>query len=204
MRRDAALLALLGLGAALYLAYQDSARAAIDYSPIFPEDATMPQDAGTGAEATAPTLDSRVAAMLATIREFESGGNYSILFGGRLFDGFADHPRTRIWFYDARRAGPRGAPNNYTTAAGAYQFLSTTWDTLARRLRLPDFSPESQDAAAAEYLRELGAVDALARDDVAGAFNLASRAWASLPGSTAMQNPKSMAAALDAYNSALV
>jgi lysozyme len=41
-----------------------------------------------------------------------------------------------------------------STAAGAYQFLASTWDDLKRKLNLPDFGPHSQDLAAQELIRE--------------------------------------------------
>lgn len=63
---------------------------------------------------------------------------YNELYGGGSFDNFADHPRQSIPLGDGR----------YTTAAGRYQFLSSTWDDEAKRLGLRDFSPTSQDAAA--------------------------------------------------------
>lgn len=118
------------------------------------------------------------AAMLLTIRSAEgtAGRNgYRTLFGGGLFDSLADHPRQRI----TRMSN--GKPIT-SSAAGAYQFLERTWDRIALRLGLPDFSEASQDAAALELIREAGALG----DVDAGRFELAVRKirkiWASLPG----------------------
>lgn len=93
-------------------------------------------------------------------------------FGGRLFNGYADHPRVSI------------AAGGYTsTAAGAYQFLSRTWDECAKALQLPDFTPRSQDLAAVFLIRRRGAL----ADAMAGRLDAAiakcAREWASLPGS---------------------
>ena len=68
----------------------------------------------------------------------ESGGRYDILFGGRRFTDFSHFPD-----WEGKRFG--GAT---THAAGRYQFEPETWKECAARLRLPDFSPASQDAAA--------------------------------------------------------
>ncbi|QCC05202.1 muramidase [Cupriavidus necator H16] len=118
------------------------------------------------------------AAFLLTIRTGEgTAGNdgYRMLFGGGKFDSFADHPRQVV------TALSNGKPIS-SSAAGAYQFLRRTWDTLAARLGLTDFSPASQDAAALELIREAGALG----DVDAGRFALAVRKvrkiWASMPG----------------------
>lgn len=123
--------------------------------------------------------NKNVQAMLRVIRSGEgtSGPNgYRTLFGGGLFDSYADHPRQRI----TRKLGGR---NITSTAAGAYQFLSSTWDETARIMKLPDFSPRSQDLGA---LGRIAARGALA-DVKAGRFDSAikkiAQEWASMPGS---------------------
>lgn len=140
--------------------------------------------------------DQRLAAFLAMIRQFESSDDYSVIFGGQHFSDFSQHPRIRVYFTD-----PRTGRQNWSDAAGAYQFISTTWAILAARLGLTDFSPESQDAAAVELLREVGALASLNAGDFKSAVARASTQWASLPGSTAMQNPQTYQAALDTFNS---
>jgi len=118
------------------------------------------------------------AAFLMMIRTAEGtagADGYRTMFGGGLFDSFADHPRRVV------TAMSGGRPIS-SSAAGAYQFLRRTWDKLAARLGLPDFSPASQDAAAIELIREAGALG----DVDAGRFALAVRKvrkiWASMPG----------------------
>lgn len=116
-----------------------------------------------------------VQALLRVIRTGEgtAGVNgYRTLFGGRLFDGYTDHPRITV------------KSSGYTsTAAGAYQMLASTWDETKRVMGLPDFSPRSQDLAALGRIAARGALD----DAKAGLFESAirkiSREWASLPGS---------------------
>lgn len=116
-----------------------------------------------------------VAAFLAVIRRGEGTADslgYRRLVGGQLFEGYADHPRIRVFI---ARLG------QVSTAAGAYQFLESTWDEVAGKLGLPDFSPASQDLAAVERLRYRRAL----ADVIAGRFDDALRKvsweWASLP-----------------------
>ena len=67
---------------------------------------------------------------------------YRRIVGGELFTDFSDHPRKL-------KSGIFASGKEWkSTAAGAYQFLATTWDECKAALDLPDFSPESQDKAA--------------------------------------------------------
>lgn len=200
MNQSTLLLALGGI-AALALASQAGAnvwQSGADPSPpLYPG----PDEATAAAAAdeimNQPTLDNRVSAMLATIRRFESRGDYSIIYGGGRFDDFSQHPR---------RAIPINLPGyegKKSTAAGAYQINAPTYDDFAPSLGVTDFSPASQDALALAILQRTGAYDALLQGDIAGAFRLASSRWASLPGSTAQQHPQSETAALSIFDQML-
>lgn len=163
-------------------------------------DAQRPADApaapGRLGELERALRNRNVRAMLATIRHAEgtaSDNGYRMLFGGDLFEGFADHPRVVV----ARLS--RGRPLR-STAAGAYQILARTWDSL-RSLGLLDFSPRSQDIAAVELIRRRGALQAVERGDFAGALNLIRREWASLPGAGYGQPEKPQAELLAVYRS---
>lgn len=149
---------------------------------------------------TNANTDNR-AAFLKTIRYAEGtvGANgYRTLFGGGLFNGYADHPRIAKRFIDKQ------GRTLWTSAAGAYQFLAIsplpsggktkvdTWDRLKQKLGLPDFSPSSQDAAAIELLRENGALSDVDNGDFEDAINKVRRVWASLPGAGYAQPEKSM------------
>ncbi|WP_404993336.1 glycoside hydrolase family 104 protein [Cupriavidus pauculus] len=129
------------------------------------------------------------AAFLMMIRTAEGTAGrdgYRTLFGGGLFDSYADHPRQVV------TAMSNGKPIS-SSAAGAYQFLRRTWDKLAARLGLPDFSPASQDAAAIELIREAGAlgdVDAGRFDKAVGKVR---KIWASMPGAGYGQPEKALA-----------
>lgn len=148
----------------------------------------------TQTEARTISAEDNVQAFLMMIRTCEGtadAAGYRRMFGGELFSSFADHPRVTV-----RRSG------YVSTAAGAYQFLSRTWDDARRALSLPDFSPASQDAAAVWLLRRRGALS----DVRAGNFDIAVKKcaleWASLPGSPYGQPVKSIQQARAAYASA--
>lgn len=133
-----------------------------------------------GTQVDEATAQANIAAFLMMIRTAEGtadANGYRRIFGGQLFDSFADHPR---------RAVTATFGNGLTvtsTAAGAYQFLSTTWDEAKRGAGVPDFSPASQDLAAVFLIKRRGALD----DVREGRFDLAvakcAKEWASLPGS---------------------
>lgn len=123
--------------------------------------------------------NSNLQAFLAMIRQAEGTAGrdgYNMLFGGTLFDSFADHPRTKI----TARLGGRSITS---TAAGAYQILERTWDEARAALSLPDFSPESQDIAAAWLIRRRGALRDVLEGRIDAAIGRCNREWASLPGS---------------------
>lgn len=197
------LLILAGIAVAVTANQAGAATFLPDWLNPQPDPGSTPLDPGMqGPSIMDSSLQARIDALLATIRKFESGDRYNVRFdgsaSGATFASFADHPRIKARITLGRYAGQS------SDAAGAYQFLSTTWDSYKRKLSLPDFSPASQDAAAAAYLADLRAVDALAAGDVPLALTRASSAWASLPGSSAGQNPQRMDNALAAFDAALV
>ncbi len=134
-------------------------------------------------------------AFLSAIRfgEGTSGPNgYRTMFGGGLFDSFSDHPRQIV----TRTLGGRPLSS---TAAGAYQFLSRTWDECAAALGLPDFTPESQDLAALFLIRRRGALAEVREGKVSEAVEKCAKEWASLPGSPYGQPTVSLAKFLALY-----
>jgi lysozyme len=160
--------------------------------------------------------ERNVRAFLAMIRTAEGtadANGYRALFGHtarrpRLFESFDDHPRIARQFTDA--AGRR----QWTSAAGAYQFMAIsplpgggttrvdTWGEVQRRLRLPDFSPESQDAAAVELIRQAGALGDVRAGRFEAAVNKVRGRWASLPGAGYDQPEQTMATVAAAYRQA--
>lgn len=99
---------------------------------------------------------------------------YRMMYTGKKFDSFSKHP-------DINNCAIYNGKNLCSTAAGRYQILITTYIPLAQKLGLSDFSPASQDLAAIELLKQIGAYD----DVVVGKFDSAvyksARTWASLP-----------------------
>lgn len=145
-----------------------------------------------GIEELRPALEQpNCAAFLRLIRAGESGQGdnaYSVMFGGDHFESFADHPRKLII-----RNGLS------STAAGAYQFLSRTWDECAKALSLPDFSPASQDLAAVFLIARRGALADVLAGRVELAISRCAKEWASLPGSPYGQPTRTLAQALATY-----
>lgn len=145
-----------------------------------------------------------------------SGACYGIFYAGRpgfnppellnqTFSDFSDHPVITgacqpVPLPDAVCRAAGLGEGCVTTAAGAYQFIRPTWIRNRDALGLADFSPASQDAAALRELTTCGAMAKLVAGDVEGAFKKASKVWASLPGATTKQGPKSMAYALARFN----
>lgn len=142
---------------------------------------------------------ANLAAFLMCIRACEgtAGINgYRMLFGGRLFDDFSDHPNVRQSF--RQTDGTYG----FTTAAGAYQIIYATWKRVQARLALPDFSPASQDAAAEFLIGERNALDSVKAGEIEYALGKCWPVWASLPGSTYAQPSRALDFALSAYRDA--
>lgn len=142
---------------------------------------------------------NNVAAFLAVVRAGEGTAGpdgYRTLFGGGLFDSFADHPRQAFkskW--------------GWTSAAGAYQFMVAipgktkvdTWTECVKALNLPDFSPESQDLAAVFLIDRRKALDDVLAGRVEAAIARCADEWASLPGSRYGQPTRSLKQALKTY-----
>ncbi len=134
--------------------------------------------------------NTNVIAFLEMIRHSEGTATpdgYSKLFGGKLFDGFSDHPG--IFFSYKNKAGQVIR----TSAAGAYQITHTTWVAVKAKLGLPDFSPHSQDLAACELINERGAASEIGAGHFVEAINKCRKIWASLPGSGCNQPEHTMA-----------
>lgn len=105
---------------------------------------------------------------------------YNVLFGGKFFDGYGDHPRVRV--YEVKDEFIRNNKKDYTTAAGRYQMLAWVFDAYKKLLNLPDFSPESQDAIAIRIIIERGAIKDVDEGRFADAVRKCKNIWASLPG----------------------
>lgn len=144
--------------------------------------------------------DQNVQAFLSMIGQDESHGDYYILYGGGHFTDTSTHPNVKVPFYNPNRAGPEGVPNDFSTAAGKYQINHPTWLLWSAVPGTPnDFTPESQDYLAVTGLQLIGALSDIIAGNFSAALDTASGTWASLPGSTAQQNPKTLQVATNQY-----
>ncbi|MDN5518496.1 glycoside hydrolase family 104 protein [Pseudomonas sp.] len=116
-----------------------------------------------------------------TIKSSDDG--YNVLYGGSLFQGYADHPRRKLTF-------PINGKPVTSTAAGRYQLLERYWDAYRASLRLAGgFTPENQDRIALQQIRERRALEDIKAGRIQQAIAKCSNIWASFPGNTYGQNP---------------
>lgn len=116
-----------------------------------------------------------------TVKASDDG--YNVLYGGGLFQGYADHPRKKLTF-------PINGKPVTSTAAGRYQLLERYWDAYRSSLLLSGgFAPENQDRIALQQIRERRALDDIKAARIAAAISKCSNIWASLPGNNYGQNP---------------
>jgi len=129
--------------------------------------------------------DPNVRAFLMMIRVGEGTAGpkgYTTFFGGSQFSDLSRHPNV------AHTGG------GYTsTAAGAYQFLYSTWQQLAAQYGLTDFSPASQDIGAVGLIKQRGALADVMAGRIASAIRKCNTIWASLAGSPYGQPTLTMA-----------
>lgn len=118
---------------------------------------------------------------------------YNALFGGGIFDSYADHPRRE---FNVPRFGIT------TSAAGRYQIEAKTFDAYKERLKLPDFSPASQDAIAIELITERHAILDVDAGRVGSAVMKCSNIWASFQGNNYHQPTTPLGVLVAAFNKA--
>ncbi|CFQ33773.1 glycoside hydrolase family 104 protein [Yersinia aleksiciae] len=114
-----------------------------------------------------------------------ANSGYNTMFGGDQFYDSSDHPRQLKDFTQTD-----GTPNK-TSAAGRYQFTSSSWDDAAKALNLTDFSPRSQDLAALFLIQRAGQLENVTNGNFADATSGLGGVWASLPSSNYAQPKRS-------------
>lgn len=119
---------------------------------------------------------------------------YDVIVGGSLFTDYSDHPRKLV------RLKSLGISS---TAAGRYQVLKRYYDHYKAQLKLPDFSPASQDKIAIQLIRECGAYADIEEGRIETALHKCRSRWASLPGAGYNQYEHSMEKLLDVFRSKL-
>lgn len=129
------------------------------------------------------------------------GGTYNRLFGfdnqgrPRYFSDFSKFPDSPAKYQKAD--GTIGESND----AGRYQININTYNRLAKRLGITDFSPRSQDIIAnALILENSKASKALQDGDIGAAVSAMNKVWVSLPGGPNGVGHRSMQFIQDAYN----
>ena len=118
---------------------------------------------------------------------------YDVIVGGSLFTVYSDHPRKLV---NLPKLGIK------STAAGRYQVLAKFYDAYKKQLRLPDFSPASQDAIAMQLIRECKATADIEAGRVADAIHKCRSRWASLPGAGYGQHEQKLDKLIQVYKSA--
>lgn len=121
--------------------------------------------------------------MLITFTEGTDRQNtpYNELFGYTNFVGYDKHPEIKV-----------KAANYVSTAAGRYQILKGT----AKMLKMKNFTPENQDLAAIQLIKNAKAYDDVLAGNWETAIFKTNKVWASLPGSPYGQPTRKMSDAL--------
>lgn len=133
---------------------------------------------------------------------------YRVCYGYRhTIKSLANHPAvTGEWrgekLSDAMCRGAGLSPGCVSTAAGKHQIIRPTWLRCQHTLKLPDFSPESQDRAALLLVSEKGALTDIHNGDIAKAIAKCSDIWASLPGNRAGQPQREVETLVAAFKKA--
>lgn len=140
---------------------------------------------------------ANVGAFLRVIREGESSQKptaYQMRWGGlkkpvAYFDDFSRHPR----IFEPTTGGRQ------SSAAGAYQIVATTYDSIAPSLGITDFSPASQDALAVALIDRRAALDDVMAGRIERAIVKLRPEWTSLPGAAESNGWYTMDRALEVY-----
>ncbi len=112
--------------------------------------------------------------------------------GPSIFTDYTDHPFADRPAVEVVAPGERFENGLYSTAAGRYQILYRCFEAYTETLKLPDFSPLSQDLVALQLIRECNALELIASGEIEQAILACSSRWASFPGSSAGQGGRSM------------
>ena len=100
---------------------------------------------------------------------------YNVMFSFKLFSSCQKHPNQCLKF-----------GSSCSTAAGRYQFLTGTWNSVKAAKSLPDFEPESQEKGAQYLVKTVRKVTVpgdrpMTAAEFSNAMSKLSWEWASLP-----------------------
>lgn len=122
-----------------------------------------------------------------------SKDGYDVTFGFHTFSSCQVHPNRCIAF-----------GSSCSTAAGRYQFLTTTWNSVKSARSLPSFEPENQERGAAYLISNTRRVTVpqdrpMTAAEFSNAMSKLSYEWASLPPGRYGQPNKTMTQMRTAY-----
>lgn len=120
--------------------------------------------------------------------------------GPHTFSDYSAHP------FAAGRAPiiVRAAPALLkSTASGRYQITLPTWRSLCELNTLGTFSPENQDLAAMDLLRQCHAYELITASKIAAAIEACCETWASFQGNSYGQGGSTLAWLQEEYTSLL-
>lgn len=159
---------------------------------------------------TGPPMSIKLQAILDTIAwaeetiKYGRKNGYNVLFGGNTFNELNDHPWNfypqpeKVYFDD-------NGVQNYSTAAGRYQFLQDTWNPLSNNNGLRNFGPANQDIGAILLATSKpNFLDSLGTEDYEQAFTSIKSLWASLPAAGYGQPEKKMTDTLNYLENRLI
>jgi muramidase (phage lysozyme) len=94
-----------------------------------------------------------------------------------VFTDYSNHP-----FANGRPSKVINSKGLTSNASGRYQFMLRDWAYYRALLKLPDFSPASQDAWALQLIKERGGLALIDAGQLSAAIAKCSNLWASFPG----------------------
>jgi len=129
---------------------------------------------------------------------------YRVCYGFKhTIQSFINHPAlTGEWMGEPIDFLGPAYKGQISTAAGRYQINRPTWIYLLTKIDLPDFTAPSQDLAAAELIREKGALELIMAGNIGDAIIACRSTWASLPGGSSGQPQRSTTELFAAYSGA--
>ncbi len=90
-----------------------------------------------------------------------------------------------------------------STASGRYQITLPKWKEITATWTSKIFSPQAQDAAALELLKQSRALNLIDSGNITAAIEAACETWASFPGNSYGQGGRTLAWLLEAYTTLL-
>ena len=100
---------------------------------------------------------------------------YNTAFGGGRFEDFTKHPNIQKKFTQT------DGKVDSSGASGRYQFINKTWNGVAKKYGLNDFSPINQDLGAIALIADSGALADVTSGNFKRAIDKLGSQWASFP-----------------------